>query len=138
MSALFEEKRELMLTTFPSRVTKSDGRMEVKAIYTSGGYSCSLLDQSVGESTGVDAKITRASLTPDIYIYFYNAYVLFAQMLIKIFHLLHIIQLHVSKLPCGTHTKSNRNMQIVIIERECLIVVCKAYVVQQPFVNQQK
>jgi hypothetical protein len=31
-SALFEEQRELMLMTFPSRVNKSDGIAEVKAI----------------------------------------------------------------------------------------------------------
>jgi hypothetical protein len=37
MSAKFEEKRELMLITFLSRVTNSDERSELKAIFRSVG-----------------------------------------------------------------------------------------------------
>jgi hypothetical protein len=41
--------------------------------------------------------------------YFFYACVVFAQigLLIKIVHLLYYLTVYVSKLPCGTHTKSN-------------------------------
>jgi hypothetical protein len=40
---------------------------------------------------------------------FFNACVVFAQidLLIKIVHLLYYLSAYISKLPCGTHTKSN-------------------------------
>jgi hypothetical protein len=59
--------------------------------------------------------------------YFSNVCVVFAQILILTVQL-YIIQLFVSLFPRGTHTKDNwkryRNIQIVIFERECVIVVC--------------
>jgi hypothetical protein len=58
MSASFEEKRELMLMTSPSPVTKSDGKMEVKAMLC---FVALLADQSVGWGIGIDVKIMSAS-----------------------------------------------------------------------------
>jgi hypothetical protein len=42
MSAKFEEKRELMFMNFLSRVTNSDERTELKAIFRSAGRVLSL------------------------------------------------------------------------------------------------
>jgi hypothetical protein len=54
----------------------------------------------------VEMKIKFVSSNPDICIFSFIDYVVFAKLLIKIVHL-YKIQLYVSKLPCGTHTKSN-------------------------------
>jgi hypothetical protein len=54
----------------------------------------------------VDMKIEFVGSNPDVCIFSFNDYVVFAKLLIKIVHLC-IIQLYDSQLPCGTHTKSN-------------------------------
>jgi hypothetical protein len=53
----------------------------------------------------VDSAVKIISKLESEHVYFFNAYVLFEQILIKIMHL-YIIQLYVSKLPRGTYIKS--------------------------------
>jgi hypothetical protein len=50
-----------------SRVTKSDGKKEVKVTLRLVAH-CTLADQSVGSATGVDGKITFASSSPNVFL----------------------------------------------------------------------
>jgi hypothetical protein len=74
-----------------------------------------------------DMNITFVSSNPDICIFSFNNYVVFAKLLIKIVHF-YIIQLHVPnfcvELIPRAIENGYRNMQIVIFETECLIVAC--------------
>jgi hypothetical protein len=67
-------------------------------------------------------KVKYMNLSRGSVICFFSTYVVFTQILISIVQL-YIIQLYVSKFPCGTHTRSNWKCN-VIFERECVIIVC--------------
>jgi hypothetical protein len=78
-----------------------------------------------GANVGMNIKFVSSN--PDVCIFSFNDYVVFAEQLIKFVHLYNI-QLYVSKLPCELIPRAigngYRNMQIVIFERECVIVAC--------------
>jgi hypothetical protein len=65
----------------------------------------------------VEVKIKFVSSNPDVCISYFNDYVVFADLLVKIVHL-YIIQLYVSKLPCGTYTKSNWKWVSKYVDRD--------------------
>jgi hypothetical protein len=82
-----------MLITFLSRVTNSDERTKLKA------WPCSLVGKSLVLGASVEIKIVFVSSNPDVCIFSFNDYVVFAKLLIKIAHL-YIIQLYAAYTKC--------------------------------------
>jgi hypothetical protein len=66
-------------------MTNSDGKAELKAVFRC--WPCSLIGKSLVSGASVEMKIKFVSLNPDVCIFSFNDYVVFAKLLIKIVHL---------------------------------------------------
>jgi hypothetical protein len=104
MSAWFKEKQKLMLMTCPSPPkVKQRWKLYFSWLPMLSGRPVSI----VGDLRWCKDHVCKFEF--HCLNIFSNACVVFAQigLLIKIVHLLYYLTTFVSKLPCGTHTKSN-------------------------------
>jgi hypothetical protein len=105
MSAWFEENQELMLMTCPSPPkAKQRWQLYFRWLSMFTGRPVGI----VGDWRWCEDHVCKFE-SHYLNRFFFNVCVAFAQigLLITIVHLLYYLSVYVSKLPCGTHTKSN-------------------------------